>query len=97
MSKQKKDGAPAVRITSEVVRQIRQHARSNSKTEVCGVLIGSDANGISSIEAAIAGVNAAQGGAHGCVERSRQLNIAAIALPAHIDGIGPGQLQQARR
>jgi proteasome lid subunit RPN8/RPN11 len=64
MSKQKKDGAPAVRITSDVVRQIRQHARSNSKTEVCGVLIGSDANGVTSIEAAIAGVNAAQGGAH---------------------------------
>jgi proteasome lid subunit RPN8/RPN11 len=64
MSKQKKDGAPPVRITSEVVRQIRQHARSNSKTEVCGVLIGSDNNGLASIEAAIAGVNAAQGGAH---------------------------------
>jgi proteasome lid subunit RPN8/RPN11 len=64
MSKQKKDGAPAVRISSDVVRQIRQHARSNSKTEVCGVLIGSDANGLTSIEAAIAGVNAAQGGAH---------------------------------
>jgi proteasome lid subunit RPN8/RPN11 len=64
MSKQKKDGAPAVRFTSEVVRQIRQHARSNSKTEVCGVLIGSDTNGLASIDAAIAGVNAAQGGAH---------------------------------
>jgi proteasome lid subunit RPN8/RPN11 len=64
MSRQKKDSAPTVRITSEVVRQIRQHARSNSKTEVCGVLIGSDTNGLTSIEAAIAGVNATQGGAH---------------------------------
>jgi proteasome lid subunit RPN8/RPN11 len=64
MSKQKKDNTPSVHITSDVVRQIRQHARSSSKTEVCGVLIGSDASGITSIEACIAGVNAAQGGAH---------------------------------
>jgi proteasome lid subunit RPN8/RPN11 len=64
MSKQKKDTTPSVRISSDVVRQIRQHARSNSKTEVCGVLIGNDANGATHIEACIAGVNAAQGGAH---------------------------------
>jgi proteasome lid subunit RPN8/RPN11 len=64
MSKQKKDATPSVRISSDVVRQIRQHARSNIKTEVCGVLIGSDANGAAQIGACIAGVNAAQGGAH---------------------------------
>jgi len=64
MSRQKKDSPPSVRISSDVVRQIRQHARSSSKTEVCGVLIGSDADGITSIEACIAGANAAQGGAH---------------------------------
>jgi len=64
MSKHKKDANPSVRISSDVVRQIRQHARSNSKTEVCGVLIGSDANGAAHIAACIAGLNAAQGGAH---------------------------------
>jgi len=64
MSKQKKEATPSVRISSDVVRQIRQHARSNSKTEVCGVLIGNDTNGATHIEACIAGVNAAQGGAH---------------------------------
>jgi proteasome lid subunit RPN8/RPN11 len=53
-----------LRIDSEVVRQIRQHARSENKTEVCGVLIGREtAEGIE-IKACIAGVNAAQGGAH---------------------------------
>jgi len=31
--------AAAMTIEGEVLRQIRQHARSNSKTEVCGVLI----------------------------------------------------------
>lgn len=61
----KKGGKPAtVRISSEVVRQIHRHARSNSKTEVCGVLIGSDADNTTYIEACIAGVNATQGGAH---------------------------------
>jgi proteasome lid subunit RPN8/RPN11 len=54
----------ALRIDSEVVRQIRQHARSENKTEVCGVLIGREtADGID-VSCCIAGVNAAQGGAH---------------------------------
>jgi proteasome lid subunit RPN8/RPN11 len=53
-----------LRIDSEVVRQIRQHARSENKTEVCGVLIGHEtADGID-VSTCIAGVNAAQGGAH---------------------------------
>lgn len=53
-----------LRIDSEVVRQIRQHARSENKTEVCGVLIGREtADGID-VSSCIAGVNAAQGGAH---------------------------------
>jgi proteasome lid subunit RPN8/RPN11 len=64
MSKPKKDKAPGLQITTEVVRQIRQHARSNGKTEVCGVLIGAETDGVTSVEACIAGVNAAQGGAH---------------------------------
>jgi len=55
---------PSVVVDGEVLRQIRQHARSNSKTEICGVLIGSeDKNGLA-IEACIAGANAAQAGTH---------------------------------
>ena len=33
---------PSLLVDSEVVRQIRQHARSYGKTEICGVLIGQD-------------------------------------------------------
>jgi proteasome lid subunit RPN8/RPN11 len=57
------DHAP-LRIDSEVVRQIRQHARLESKTEVCGVLIGREIGEGIEVSASIAGVNAAQGGAH---------------------------------
>lgn len=64
MSKAKRDRPASLRMSSAVAREIRQHARSNNKTEVCGVLIGSDSDGVTTIEACIAGVNAAQGGAH---------------------------------
>ncbi len=64
-SKSKRNNVPTtVRISSDVVRQIHQHARSNNKMEVCGVLIGSDRDGVTTIEACISGVNATQGGAH---------------------------------
>jgi proteasome lid subunit RPN8/RPN11 len=53
-----------VLVDSEVVRQIRQHARSENKTEVCGVLIGRETGAVIEIAACIAGVKAAQGGAH---------------------------------
>jgi proteasome lid subunit RPN8/RPN11 len=55
---------PAVTVDGEVIRQIRQHARSCSKTEVCGVLIGSEDRNNLAIEACIAGTNAAQAGTH---------------------------------
>jgi proteasome lid subunit RPN8/RPN11 len=55
---------PRVEIDSEVTRNIRQHARAHSKTEVCGVLIGECENGIIDIRASIEGVNAAQAGTH---------------------------------
>lgn len=55
---------PAVIMEAEVARKIRQHARSSMKTEVCGVLLGSAQPDRTVIEACIAGVNAAQGGAH---------------------------------
>jgi proteasome lid subunit RPN8/RPN11 len=53
-----------VAIDSEVVRTIRQHARSSSKTEVCGVLIGQDRDQRVQIEACIEGENAEGAGAH---------------------------------
>jgi proteasome lid subunit RPN8/RPN11 len=55
---------PRVMIEGEVLRQIRQHARSNSKTEVCGVLIGEETGNGLSITARIPGLNAAQAGTY---------------------------------
>lgn len=55
---------PAVIMEAEVARKIRQHARTSMKTEVCGVLLGSAEQGRTVIEACVAGINAAQGGAH---------------------------------
>ena len=55
---------PALFIDSEVVRQIRQHARSSSKTEICGVLIGQDRDGCVRVQASITGQNADEAGAH---------------------------------
>jgi proteasome lid subunit RPN8/RPN11 len=59
-----KAAQPAVQIDAEVVRQMRQHARSQSKTEVCGVLIGSELKDTVAIEALIPGLKAAQAGTH---------------------------------
>jgi proteasome lid subunit RPN8/RPN11 len=59
-----KGSQPAVVVDGEVLRQIRQHARSCSKTEVCGVLIGSEDKNSLTIEACISGANAAQAGTH---------------------------------
>jgi len=64
MAKVRKADRLHLRISADVAREIRQHARSQSKTEVCGVLLGSEAEGLTSIESSIAGENAAQGGAH---------------------------------
>src|ERR1700686_1974402 len=55
---------PSLLIDSEVVRQIRQHARSSSKTEVCGVLIGQDRDHRIQVAACIEGQNAEEAGAH---------------------------------
>jgi proteasome lid subunit RPN8/RPN11 len=55
---------PALVVDSEVVRQIRQHARSSSKTEVCGVLIGQDRDHRIDVAACIEGQNADEAGAH---------------------------------
>ena len=64
MAKTKEAKAAPLRISTEVARQIRQHARSSRTIEVCGVLIGSETNNATTIEACIAGANAEQGGAH---------------------------------
>jgi proteasome lid subunit RPN8/RPN11 len=55
---------PVVVIEAEVTRKIRQHARTSMKAEVCGVLIGNTEHERMTVEACIAGINAAQGGAH---------------------------------
>jgi proteasome lid subunit RPN8/RPN11 len=56
---------PVVVMEAEVARKIRQHARTSMKAEVCGVLIGNNnEHERMSVEACIAGINAAQGGAH---------------------------------
>ncbi|MGO9338642.1 MAG: Mov34/MPN/PAD-1 family protein [Terracidiphilus sp.] len=55
---------PSVRIDSEVARQIRQHAHSSSKSEICGVLIGQDRDGVIRVDASITGLNAQEAGAH---------------------------------
>jgi proteasome lid subunit RPN8/RPN11 len=55
---------PAVVLEAEVARKIRQHARSSMKAEVCGVLLGTAEEDRTLVEACIAGINAAQGGAH---------------------------------
>jgi proteasome lid subunit RPN8/RPN11 len=62
-AKMKPQALPVV-ISSDVLRRIRQHARSQSKTEVCGVLIGQEHDGRLEIDACIPGVNAAQAGTH---------------------------------
>jgi proteasome lid subunit RPN8/RPN11 len=64
MAKPRDARTPALQVSTEVARQIRQHARSNRTTEVCGVLIGTETDGQTTINACIAGANAAQGGAH---------------------------------
>jgi proteasome lid subunit RPN8/RPN11 len=57
-------GQPFVLIDSEVVRKIRQHARSVESTEICGVLIGRDKDQRIEVTASIEGENADQAGAH---------------------------------
>ncbi len=55
---------PRVEFKGEVLQQIRRHARSSMRAEICGVLIGRSANGTTRVEACIAGEKAEQGGAH---------------------------------
>jgi len=58
------DKVLAVMIDSEVIRRIRQHARTHEASEVCGVLIGSGHDGSIRVTECIPGENAAQAGTH---------------------------------
>jgi proteasome lid subunit RPN8/RPN11 len=57
-------GQPALVVDSEVVRLIRQHARSSNQAEICGVLVGKDRDSLVEVQACIAGANAEEAGAH---------------------------------
>lgn len=59
-----RSGQPFLLVDSEVVRNIRQHARASSTTEICGVLIGQDKDQRIEVTASIEGENADQAGAH---------------------------------
>src|SRR5947209_9679235 len=63
-AKTKIASSAVVVLEAEVVRKIRQHARTSMKAEVCGVLLGRAEQERTLVEACIAGLNAAQGGAH---------------------------------
>jgi proteasome lid subunit RPN8/RPN11 len=63
-AKQSTEITPPVVVSSEVARRVRRHARSNLKTEVCGVLIGGVRGGALHIDECIAGKDAAQAGTH---------------------------------
>lgn len=64
MSRRQKTDVVSPVVHADVLQKIRQHARSNSKTEVCGVLVGREEGGCVEIEAGIPGINADQAGAH---------------------------------
>jgi proteasome lid subunit RPN8/RPN11 len=51
-------------VDSEVIRKIRQHARSHMKSEVCGVLIGDVRKETIYVDECIPGINASQAGSH---------------------------------
>jgi proteasome lid subunit RPN8/RPN11 len=63
MTKAKTKSSACV-VDSEVIRQMRQHARSHMKTEVCGVLIGDLREGAIYVDHSIPGINASQAGSH---------------------------------
>ena len=57
-------GQPLLIVDGEVVRKIRQHARTSMKSEICGVLVGQDRPGRIEIQASIPGANAEEAGTH---------------------------------
>lgn len=69
---------PTVVVDSEVVRKIRQHARSCNTTEVCGILIGQDRDHRIEVAACIEGENAEGAGAHVTFTQSTWEHIYAV-------------------
>ncbi|HLK68042.1 MAG TPA: Mov34/MPN/PAD-1 family protein [Bryobacteraceae bacterium] len=57
-------GKLRIEFDAEVLRRIRQHARSSMSAEICGVLIGDLAGENTVVEASIPGEDARQGGSH---------------------------------
>ena len=57
-------GQPILIVDGEVIRKIRQHARTSMKSEICGVLVGQDRAGRIEIQASIPGANAEEAGTH---------------------------------
>ena len=55
---------PKVEFDSAVLQHIRRHARGSMGAEICGVLIGNVTEGVTRVEACIAGEKATEGGAH---------------------------------
>ena len=55
---------PRVEMKSQVLRDIRQHARSSMSAEICGVLIGGVEGDKTIVDASIQGEEARQGGSH---------------------------------
>ena len=53
-----------IEFDTEVLRQIRRHARSSMSAEICGVLIGAARAKTTVVEACIQGEEARQGGSH---------------------------------
>jgi proteasome lid subunit RPN8/RPN11 len=53
-----------VAFSTEVLRRVRQHARSSMSAEICGVLIGEIESSRTSVETLIEGEAAQQGGSH---------------------------------
>jgi proteasome lid subunit RPN8/RPN11 len=63
-NKTKKKKQNCVKFSNQVLQFIRQHSRSSPDMEICGVLIGQITAKTTIVEGAIAGKDAAQGGAH---------------------------------
>ncbi|MEO8662026.1 MAG: Mov34/MPN/PAD-1 family protein [Bryobacteraceae bacterium] len=66
MKKKQTAASPDVSVvfSTEVLRRVRQHARSSMSAEICGVLIGEIGDGPTLVETLIEGEAAQQGGSH---------------------------------
>jgi len=58
------DDAGKIELSSKVLQEIRQHARSSMNAEICGVLIGETEKNVTRVTARILGKGASGGGAH---------------------------------